>query len=63
MEVCYGKIEVRARLPHGAGVCGGAWALGVDIDDRPWPACGEIDIVEHLGSEPGRAFGTIHGPG
>lgn len=63
VEVCYGKIEVRARLPHGAGVWPAVWALGVDIDDRPWPACGEIDIVEHLGSEPRRAFGTIHGPG
>ena len=28
-----------------------------------WPQCGEIDIMEYLGSKPTEVFGTIHGPG
>jgi beta-glucanase (GH16 family) len=28
-----------------------------------WPKCGEIDIMEYLGSKPTEVFGTIHGPG
>jgi beta-glucanase (GH16 family) len=63
VELCYGRIEVRARVPRGAGMWSAVWALGADIDDHPWPACGEIDVLEHVGSEPRRAFGTIHGPG
>jgi beta-glucanase (GH16 family) len=63
VEVCYGRIETRARVPRGAGVWPAVWALGVDIDSRPWPACGEIDVMEHVGREPRRAIGAIHGPG
>src|SRR5215831_12499520 len=63
MELFLGRIEVRARLPRGAGLWPAVWMLGADIDEHPWPACGEIDVVEHLGREPRRAFGTIHGPG
>src|SRR5688572_31903061 len=37
--------------------------LGGDIADVGWPECGEIDVMEHIGSEPGRVFGTVHGPG
>src|SRR5439155_1487811 len=28
-----------------------------------WPGCGEIDIMENIGKEPGRVNGTVHGPG
>jgi beta-glucanase (GH16 family) len=37
--------------------------LGEDIDKTGWPACGEIDIMENIGKEPGMVHGTIHGPG
>jgi beta-glucanase (GH16 family) len=37
--------------------------LGADIDRAGWPACGEIDIMEHIGREPGTVHGTLHGPG
>jgi beta-glucanase (GH16 family) len=37
--------------------------LGSDIEKVGWPACGEIDIMEFIGKEPTKVFGTIHGPG
>ena len=37
--------------------------LGSDIDQVGWPACGEIDVMENLGADPDRVFGTVHCPG
>ena len=38
--------------------------LGDDINTHPWPACGEIDIMESIGArDPGTIFGTLHGSG
>jgi beta-glucanase (GH16 family) len=61
--VAYGRIEARMRMPAGNGLWPAFWMLGTDIGQSPWPACGEIDIVEFLGREPDRAYGTVHGPG
>jgi beta-glucanase (GH16 family) len=36
--------------------------LGNDIDTVSWPACGEIDIMEFVGSTPTKVYATIHGP-
>ena len=38
------------------------WLVGNDIGTRGWPACGEIDIVELIGHEPGKIYGSLHGP-
>lgn len=59
----YGRIETRLRVPRGAGLWPAFWALGTSIDSRPWPACGEIDVMEHVGREPRRVLATLHGPG
>jgi beta-glucanase (GH16 family) len=59
----YGKIEARAKIPFGRGIWPAIWMLGNDIDSVGWPACGEIDIMENIGSEPSVVHGTIHGPG
>ena len=56
----YGKIEVRARLPEGVGLWPAIWMLGNNHDEAGWPACGEIDIMEHVGYEPDSIFGTVH---
>lgn len=56
----YGKIEVRARLPKGRGLWPAIWMLGNNRDEVGWPACGEIDIMEHVGYEKDSIFGTIH---
>jgi beta-glucanase (GH16 family) len=59
----YGKIEVRAKLPAGVGTWPAIWMLGSNIDAAGWPACGEIDIMEHKGSDENRIYGTLHYPG
>lgn len=58
----YGRLEARMLLPRGAGLWPALWLLGSTIDTEPWPACGEIDVMEHVGSEPRRVFGTVHCP-
>ena len=59
----YGKIEARAKLPSGVGTWPAIWMLGANIDQVGWPACGEIDIMEHKGSDENRVYGTLHYPG
>jgi beta-glucanase (GH16 family) len=59
----YGKFEARIRIPKGQGMWPAFWMLGDDISAAGWPACGEIDIMENVGFEPGKIHGTIHGPG
>ena len=56
----YGKIEVMAKLPTGVGTWPAAWMLGDNFTSVGWPSCGEIDIMEHRGSELNKIFGTVH---
>ena len=39
------------------------WMLGNNISTAAWPTCGEIDIMENIGKEPGTVHGSLHGPG
>lgn len=59
----YGKVEVRAKLPTGVGTWPAIWMLGNNISTVGWPACGEIDIMEHLGRDLNKIFATLHHPG
>jgi beta-glucanase (GH16 family) len=59
----YGRIEARIRIPRGQGIWPAFWMLGADIAQVGWPACGEIDVMENVGYEPGIVHGTVHGPG
>ena len=59
----YGKVETRAKLPAGGGTWPAIWMLGTDISTVSWPACGEIDIMEHLGNDVNKIYGTLHYPG
>ena len=58
----YGRIEARIKGPVGTGTWAAFWMLGANIDDLPWPVCGEIDIAELLGRTPNTVYGTLHGP-
>nr|WP_294897260.1 family 16 glycosylhydrolase [uncultured Pedobacter sp.] len=61
-DFTYGTIEVRAKMPTGVGTWPAIWMLGSNIDSTPWPACGEIDIMEHLGRDQNNIYGTFHYP-
>ena len=56
----YGRFEMRAKAPIGAGFWSAFWMLPSDSLYGGWAASGEIDIMEHLGDEPYRVLGTIH---
>jgi PKD repeat protein len=59
----YGKVEVRAKFPAGVGTWPAIWMLGSNIGSVSWPACGEIDIAEHVGKNLNTIYGTLHYPG
>ena len=54
----YGRVDVRAKLPLDSGTWPAIWMLGKNVNEdggyfdalygtTNWPACGEIDIMEH----------------
>lgn len=55
----YGIIEARMKLPSFTGSWPAFWMLGENFSEVGWPACGEIDIMEHINTEP-RTYGTVH---
>lgn len=59
----YGRMEARIKVPKGQGIWPAFWMLGSNIGTVNWPGCGEIDIMENIGKEPGIVHGTVHGPG
>ena len=68
----YGRIDVRAKLPTGAGTWPAIWMLSTTIDEdgaywdnlgygtTRWPACGEIDIIEHWGKNQNYVSSAVH---
>jgi beta-glucanase (GH16 family) len=67
----YGKVQVRAKLPTGSGTWPAIWMLGKNITEpggywtnshgtTPWPACGEIDIMEHWGNNQNYVSSAMH---
>lgn len=62
-EQTYGRFEAKILVPRGQGIWPAFWMLGGNIDSAHWPDCGEIDIMENIGKEPGILHGTLHGPG
>jgi len=58
----YGKIEARIAVPSFQGAWPAFWMLGDNIGSVGWPACGEIDIMEHINTG-NTEYGTIHWAG
>lgn len=56
----YGRVEIRAKLPNTQGIWPAFWMLPSKMRYGIWPASGEIDIMEMIGKEPGRIYGTLH---
>jgi len=63
MLVPPGRVEARIKLPAGQGLWSAFWMLGRGHPAIPWPVCGELDIMEHKGSEPTTTSSAVHGPG
>lgn len=69
-----GRVEVRAKMPTGVGTWPAIWMLGKNINEdgaywdnrgfgtTPWPACGEIDIMEHWGDNQNFVQSAMHTP-
>lgn len=56
----FGRTDIRAKLPFGQGIWPALWMLGNTIDQKGWPACGEIDILELIGNLPSTSHATVH---
>lgn len=56
----FGRIDIRAKLPVTQGMWPALWMLGSNISTLGWPTCGEIDIMELVGSDPKKVLGTAH---
>jgi len=72
----YGRVDIRAKIPTNQGTWPALWMLGKNVNETGgffnaefgttnWPACGEIDIMEH-GITPSQPAGfiqsAIHSP-
>lgn len=56
----FGRVECRVRLPHHPdGAFPAVWMMPQTPLYQGWPACGEIDIMEHIRQEP-HIHQTIH---
>jgi len=56
----YGRVDIRAKLPVQPGMWPALWFLGNDFGSVGWPACGETDLMELVGSNPHLVTGSIH---
>ncbi|MBI5769425.1 MAG: glycoside hydrolase family 16 protein [Verrucomicrobia bacterium] len=57
---CYGKLEIRAKIPAGRGTWPALWLLGDSHRRLGWPRCGEIDLMENVGFDPDKLHFTVH---
>lgn len=60
VDFLYGRIEIRAKLPAGRGTWPAIWMMSTDWEYGGWPSSGEIDIMEHVGYDPGNVHATVH---
>jgi len=58
----YGHFEARMQLPTGAGLWPAFWMEGADVETHPWPADGELDVMEACGQDARTVSGHAHAP-
>jgi len=63
MSAAPGRVEARIKLSTGQGLWPAFWMLGSGFPGVPWPASGELDIMENKGSQASTSSSAIHGPG
>jgi beta-glucanase (GH16 family) len=56
----YGRIEIRAKLPNGKGIWPAIWMMGNNRNLVQWPTCGEIDIMEFVGTDTNHVHSAVH---
>ena len=58
----YGRIVVSAKLPDARGTWPAIWMMpgNWSFKDGNWPDIGEIDIMEHVGHDPGVIHASAH---
>ncbi len=56
----YGKVEARISVPSGAGTWPAFWMMPQSSVYGSWPKSGEIDIMEHIGSNPTMTSHAVH---
>jgi beta-glucanase (GH16 family) len=58
----YGRFEIRAKVPGARGTWPAIWMMPSDweFSDGGWPDVGEIDIMEHVGHDPGVIHASVH---
>ncbi len=59
-DFLYGRFEARMKLPTGRGTWPAFWMLPSDFSYGAWPKSGEIDVMEHVGYDPGVVHITVH---
>ena len=63
LSFMYGRIEARMKLPESQGMWPAFWMLGNNITAISWPACGELDIMEHIDGNNPPYYGGATPPG
>ena len=58
-----GRVVARIKLPPGQGLWAAFWMLGHTYPVTPWPASGELDVMENKGSQRSTTSSAVHGPG
>ncbi len=56
----YGRLDVMAHVPKGRGTWPAIWLLGENVKEVGWPLGGEIDLMEHVGKNPGNFHFSLH---
>jgi beta-glucanase (GH16 family) len=61
VDMLYGRLTARIKMPKGQGIWPAFWMLGSDYGNIGWPECGEIDLMELVNV--GTTYNvTLHGP-